>query len=106
MLLISKAILCAAGLMTCMHALADPLLDFGFFTAPAQRAIAEPVVSWVVHPRPQDFCRTTSPRDGSASWREACVVWHKSSSRCTIVTPNESSHSQLGHLFLHCIRGG
>lgn len=101
-----RTVLMAAALSGCALAQADPLLDFGVFTAPTQRAIAEPVVSWLVHPRPQEYCRTTSPRDGSMAWRDACVVWHKATSRCTIVTPSSTSHSQLGHLFLHCIKGG
>ena len=93
-------------LLTCLPALADPLLDFGVLRAPMQRAIAEPVVSWVVHPQPLEYCRRTQPRDDSAVWQEGCVVWHRASSRCTIVTASPTTHSQLGHLFLHCIKGG
>lgn len=89
-----------------LPALADPLLDFGTLKAPQQRAIAEPVVSWVVHPRPLEYCQRTQPRDGSATWQEGCVVWHKATGRCTIVTASPTTHSQLGHLFLRCISGG
>lgn len=86
---------------------ADPLLDFGMVSPPvqSQRAIAEPVVSWVVNPDPQSFCSKVTPRDGVASWQEGCVVWHRASSRCTVVTRAPTSHSQLGHLLLHCLQG-
>ena len=102
--------LCRALLLVILNAglpaLADPLLDFGALNAPKQRAIAEPVVSWVVHPRPLEDCQRTQPRDGSATWQEGCVVWHKATARCTIVTASPTTHSQLGHLFLRCITGG
>jgi hypothetical protein len=95
-----------ASLAACLPVWGDPLMDFGVLTAPRQRAIEEPQVSWVVHPRPLEYCQRTQPRDGSAAWQEGCVVWHKATSRCTIVTASPTTHSQLGHLFLYCIRGG
>ena len=86
---------------------ADPLLDFGVVSppAPSQRAIVEPVVSWVVNPDPQAYCNKVTPRDGVAMWQEACVVWPRATSRCTVVTRASTSHSQLGHLFVHCLQG-
>jgi len=86
---------------------ADPLLDFGLVTPPppGQRAIVEPVVSWLVNPDPPAYCSKTTPRDGFVNRPEGCVVWHRASSRCTIVTRAPTTHSQLGHLFLHCLHG-
>lgn len=87
-------------------AMADPLLDFTMFNPPsaAQRKIAEPVVSWVVRADPKAFCAAAQPVDGMVLRPEGCVVWQRQSSRCTIVTTERTTHSQLGHLFLHCIK--
>jgi hypothetical protein len=85
---------------------ADPLLDFTMFNPPpaAQRKIAEPVVSWVVRADPKVFCDAAQPRDGMAVRPEGCVVWQRKDSRCTIVTTERTTHSQLGHLFLLCLK--
>jgi hypothetical protein len=85
---------------------ADPLLDFTMFNPPlaAQRKIAEPVVSWVVRADPKAFCAAAQPVDGMVLRPEGCVVWQRQASRCTIVTTERTTHSQLGHLFLHCIK--
>lgn len=86
---------------------ADPLLDFALFSPPevSQRKLAEPVVSWLIRPSPEAFCAQASPKDGSARRPEGCAYWHLASARCTIVTTAQTSHSQLGHLFLHCLQG-
>lgn len=85
--------------------LADRLLDFSMFNPPelSQRRIKEPVVSWLVHPQASGFCQLASPKDGFVSRPEGCVYWQLLGSRCTIVTTGQTTHSQLGHLFVHCL---
>lgn len=87
-------------------AMADRLLDFSMFNPPeaSQRRIAEPVVSWLVHPQASGFCQQASPKDGFVSRPEGCVYWQIQASRCTIVTTGQTTHSQLGHLFVHCLQ--
>lgn len=87
-------------------AMADRLLDFSLFNPPeaSQRRIAEPVVSWLVHPQASGFCQQASPKDGFVSRPEGCVYWQTQASRCTIVTTGQTTHSQLGHLFVHCLQ--
>ena len=87
-------------------AAADRLLDFSMFNPPevSQRRIAEPVVSWLVHPQASGFCQQASPKDGFVSRPEGCVYWQTQASRCTIVTTGQTTHSQLGHLFVHCLQ--
>lgn len=93
-------------LLAALSSNADPLLDFTMFNPPpaAQRKIAEPVVSWVVRADPKAFCAAAQPVDGMVLRPEGCVVWQRQASRCTIVTTERTTHSQLGHLFLHCIK--
>ncbi len=88
------------------QAQADPLLDFTMFNPPpaAQRKITEPLTSWVVQADPQAFCDAAQPKDGMATRPEGCVFWLRKDSRCTIVTTGSTTHSQLGHLFLQCIK--
>ena len=85
---------------------ADALLDFTMFTPPppAQRKIAEPVMGWVVRADPKAFCDAAQPKDGMAVRPEGCVVWQRKDSRCTIATTERTTHSQLGHLFLLCMK--
>jgi hypothetical protein len=87
-------------------AMADRLLDFSLFSPPevSQRRIAEPVVSWLVNPQPSGFCQQAGPKDGFVSRLEGCVYWQLQASRCTIVTTEQTTHSQLGHLFVHCLQ--
>lgn len=89
-----------------VQAYADSLLDFTMFTPPlaGQRKIAEPVMSWVVRADPKAFCDAAQPKDGMAVRPEGCVVWQRQASRCTIVTTERTTHSQLGHLFLLCMK--
>lgn len=86
---------------------ADTLLDFSMFNPPAaeQRVIKEPVVSWVVRPDAQSFCEQAEPKDGFHARSEGCVYWYRKTSSCTIVTTNNTTHSQLGHLFVRCMQG-
>jgi hypothetical protein len=90
----------------CGLASADTLLDFSLFNPPevSQRSIAEPVVSWLVKPNASSFCQQAQPKDGFVSRPEGCVFWQIRSSRCTIVTTGQTTHSQLGHLFVHCLQ--
>jgi hypothetical protein len=91
----------------CSGVRADSLLDFTLFNPPAaaQRQIPEPVVSWLVRPDAQTYCEQVQPKDGHYSRQEGCVYWHRKSSTCTIVTTNNTTHSQLGHLLVHCMQG-
>ena len=86
---------------------ADPLLDFTLFRPPAaeQRKIVEPMVSWLVRPDVQTYCAQAQPKDGFHARPEGCVYWHRPSASCHIVTTNNTTHSQLGHLFVHCMQG-
>lgn len=85
---------------------ADSLLDFTMFNPPpaAQRKIAEPVMSWVVRADPKAFCDAAQSKDGMAVRPEGCAVWQRKDSRCTSVTTDRTTHSQLGHLFLLCMK--
>ena len=91
------------GIGTCAYA--DDLLDFTMFNPPpaAQRKIVEPVVSWLVKHNAQTYCAQAQPKDGYHARPEGCVYWHVQSSSCTIVTTNNTTHSQLGHLLVHCM---
>lgn len=90
-----------------IQARADTLLDFTLFNPPpaAQRKIAEPVVTWLVQADPKAYCEKASPKDGMFIRSEGCVYWQVRTSTCTIVTTNSTTHSQLGHLFVHCMQG-
>jgi hypothetical protein len=87
-------------------ATADPLLDFTLFSPPelSQRRLPEPEVSWLVKPNATSFCQHAQPKDGFVSRPEGCVYWQLQASRCTIVTTGQTTHSQLGHLFVHCLQ--
>jgi hypothetical protein len=87
-------------------AMADGLLDFSMFSPPefSKRRVAEPEVSWLVRPNASSFCQQAQPKDGFVSRPEGCVYWQLHASRCTIVTTAQTTHSQLGHLFVHCLQ--
>lgn len=95
------------ALLCCVQAKADSLLDFTVFNPPAaaKRQIQEPIVSWLIKPNAQTYCEQAQPKDGFYSRQEGCVYWERKSSTCTIVTTNNTTHSQLGHLFVHCMQG-
>lgn len=86
---------------------ADPLLDFSLFDVPAsaQRVQSAPVVSWLVRPDAEQFCQNVQPQDGHVSRQGGCVTWELRPGKCTIVTTSSTTHSVLGHLMLHCLRG-
>lgn len=97
----------AAGALLGLPALADPLLDFGYFDVPTQSQLAmkAPLVRWQVRADAQTACADAQPKDGYASRQEGCVYWHLSANLCTIVTTASTTHSQMGHLFLRCLQG-
>ncbi len=99
-------ILLLSAALASSPAMADRLLDFSLFNPPevSQRRIAEPVVSWLVNPQPSGFCQQAGPKDGFVNRPEGCVYWQLQASRCTIVTTEQTTHSQLGHLFVHCLQ--
>jgi hypothetical protein len=94
------------SLLVVMSTRADSLLDFTLFNPPPaeQRKIADPVMTWLVQADPKAYCEKASPKDGMFIRPEGCVYWQVRSSSCTIVTTNSTTHSQLGHLFLHCLQ--
>jgi hypothetical protein len=98
-------LLCAA-MQAFSPAMADNLLDFTLFSPPevSQRRVPEPEVSWLVRPNASNFCQQAQPKDGFVSRPEGCVYWQIQASRCTIVTTGQTTHSQLGHLFVHCLQ--
>ena len=95
------------GALWGMLAQADPLLDFNMFSAPdaSKRTISLPTVSWLVHPQAETYCQQAHPKDGFVARPEGCVYWQIAASRCTLVTRPSTTHSQLGHLLLHCMEG-
>lgn len=95
------------GMLASTRAYSDALLDFTMFSPPPaeQRKIADPVMNWLVHADPETYCEKALPKDGMFVRPEGCVYWHVRSSSCTIVTTNSTTHSQLGHLFVHCLQG-
>ena len=102
-----QAVWLVAASLVGLPAQADPLLDFGLFDVPSQSQLAmkAPVVRWQVRPDAETACAQASPKDGYASRREGCAYWHLASNVCTLVTTAPTTHSQLGHLFLHCLQG-
>jgi hypothetical protein len=93
-------------MLTSTLAYSDALLDFTMFNPPTteQRKIMDPVVTWLVQSDPKSYCEKASPKDGYFVRPEGCVYWQVKSSSCTIVTTNDTTHSQLGHLFLRCMQ--
>jgi hypothetical protein len=103
--MLSVALLVAWSGMT---AVADPLIDLSMFNPPAaeNRNIAEPTVEWIVHPQASAYCARVPVKDGFVSRPEACVYWKLVDKKCVVVTTASTSHSELGHLFLACLKGG
>lgn len=99
---------CAGGLVLGLPLLvaADPLLDFALIdvSPSTQRVQSAPVVSWLIQSDAERFCATVPAKDGHAQRPEGCVYWQLNPARCTIVTTASTTHSQLGHLFLHCLK--
>jgi hypothetical protein len=94
------------GLMVGASAMSDSLLDFTVFEPPetSQRKLPDPVVSWLVKPNASTYCQQVQLKDGFVTRPEGCVFWQLQASRCTIVTTGQTTHSQLGHLFVHCLQ--
>lgn len=94
------------GVCVMASAMGDPLLDFAMFTPPetAQRKLPDPVVSWLVKPNASAYCQHVQMKDGYVTRPEGCVFWQIQASRCTIVTTGNTTHSLLGHLFVHCLQ--
>ena len=103
--MLSVALLVAWSGMT---AVADPLIDLSMFNPPVaeNRKIAEPTVEWIVHPQASAYCARVPVKDGFVSRPEACVYWKLVEKKCVVVTTASTSHSELGHLFLACLKGG
>jgi hypothetical protein len=86
----------------------DALLDFSLVVPPPQEhhKIVQPVVNWLTRPDAPVHCEQVKVHDGFAVWQEGCVYWSRAQSSCTIVTTGRTTHSQLGRLFLLCLRAG
>lgn len=93
----------------CMPALAQNNaainLDFGLFNVPTgkERRFKLPKVSWIVRNEPATYCGKIKDKTGFSSGPRSCVWWGGQPERCELVTLAETSHSELGHLFLKCI---
>ncbi|MEK7344321.1 MAG: hypothetical protein AAB176_01395 [Pseudomonadota bacterium] len=86
----------------------DALLDYSLVAPPVveQRKIAQPVVQWLTRPDAPDHCAQIKDHDGFAVWKEGCVYWSLAQSTCTIVTTGNTTHSQVGRLFILCLTSG
>ena len=73
---------------------------------PENRKIAEPTMEWLVHPQASSYCVRVPVKDGFVSRPESCVYWKLSDKKCVVVTTASTSHSELGHLFVACLKGG
>jgi hypothetical protein len=86
----------------------DPLLDFLPVMPPQgeKNKLSQPVVSWLVRPDAAQYCEQVKDHDGFGVWQEGCAYWSKAKPSCTIVTTGKTTHSQMGHLFILCMRAG
>ena len=86
----------------------DSLLDFSLVKPPQGEKIklVQPEVSWLVRADASQYCEKVPDQDGFSVWREGCVYWSKSKPSCTIVTTAQTTHSQMGRLFLYCMHAG
>lgn len=89
-------------------ALADELIDLTTVTPPPLelRKIKQPKVRWLVEPQAETYCAQVPDKDGSYRRAGGCVAWKVSTSTCTIVTTDRTTHSVLGHLLLRCVQAG
>jgi hypothetical protein len=92
----------------CMAQSTDSLLDFSLVMPPQGEKIklVQPEVSWLVRADAPQYCEKVPDQDGFSVWREGCVYWSKSKPSCTIVTTAQTTHSQMGRLFLYCMHAG
>lgn len=97
----------ALALMPMAQAQTDALLDYRMFNVPQDlRPVHNPLlVRWLVREDAQSHCQNVSPQDGHVSRPEGCVYWQIAQGLCTVVTTASTTHSQLGHLYLHCLHG-
>jgi hypothetical protein len=86
---------------------ADPLIDLTLFNPPAneQRKIKEPVLEWIIQQQASQYCARVGVKDGFVSRPESCAYWKLAENKCVLVTTSLTSHSELGHLFVACLRG-
>jgi hypothetical protein len=100
---------CGLGLtlLPMAQAQTDALLDFRIFNVPQEhRSVRNPLqVRWLVREDAQSHCDSATPKDGHVSRPEGCVYWQIAQGLCTLVTTASTTHSQLGHLYLHCLNG-
>lgn len=97
---------CVANLV--MAQTTDALMDFSPVIPPQGDKIklVQPTVSWLVKPDAAQYCEQVSDHDGFSVWQEGCVYWSKSKPSCTIVTTANTTHSQMGRLFMYCMHAG
>jgi hypothetical protein len=98
--------LVSTGWLAHAEALSDPLIDIRPVTPPRmeERKIQQPTMTWIISESAPDHCARVRHKDGHISRKESCVYWIVSESRCVMVTRAFTSHSELGHLTLACIR--
>ncbi len=94
-------------LATTLPVCADPLLDFSLFDVPPveQRVQQMPLMRWLVRDDAEQFCEAIALKDGHVNRPGGCVYWQLSAGTCVMVTTPSTTHSQLGHLFVHCLQG-
>jgi hypothetical protein len=112
--LVCKTVVCCAavlvGLMGSVSAFAKtgpaPSLDFRTFAVPAgaDRRFNSVKVQWLVRADASSYCASVPGTAGYLSRPVSCVYWQSQPDGCTVVTTDHTSHSELGHLFLQCIR--
>jgi hypothetical protein len=97
-----------ANFFCILSAQADALIDMSMFKPPVfeKRKIAEPTLEWLVHPQASSYCASVQFIEGFVSRTESCVYWNLADKKCVLVTNVPTSHSELGHLFAACLRGG
>ncbi len=105
------ALLIAASAGGGVASASDGLLDFSVVRPPAvqDRAIKEPVLTWMVQPdvlSVERYCRSMTGFDGAGFWREGCVAWSVEGARCTMVTSKSTSHTLMGRLLIMCMLAG
>jgi hypothetical protein len=85
---------------------ADSLIDTSTVRPPRneERKLVQPRMAWIVNDAASGYCARVRDKDGFVSRPESCVYWNLRESRCVLVTRSPTSHSELGHLMLACIR--
>lgn len=98
--------LVSTGWLAHTEAHSDTLIDIRPVTPPRmeERKIQHPTMAWIISESAPDHCARVRHKDGHVSRKESCVYWIVRESRCVMVTRASTSHSELGHLTLACIR--